>query len=329
MYTLGVYLAWHAGELGQRVNILPYSILERIKSFGPGAFIFTDFDRLSGQRRRALVPFVDALTGNGCTVLNHPTKSLMRFELLRKLHEEGVNDFNVHRFSNWREVDRFPVFIRRAGDHEMPVTKLLENKTMLEEAANGIIAQAPFPDDLIIVEFGNVAMEDGKFRKYSAFRVAGEIYGQHCISSANWWIKYGSMDVSEEERLRAYEENKAYIEQNPHGDQLMPAFEAAAIDYGRIDYCMVDGRVQIFEINTNPTVIARHAPPAPEVYAKLHGDALSALLDASGGKATANPLFATGQSSVEPALMSQRFLAMESQIWRPPGGKTRLEMEDA
>jgi hypothetical protein len=43
-----------------------------------------------------------------------------------------------------------------------------------------------------------------------------------------------------------------YIRDNPHADALLRAFEVAKIDYGRADYTVLGGRVQIFEINTNP-----------------------------------------------------------------------------
>ena len=32
-------------------------------------------------------------------------------------------------------------------------------------------------------------------------------------------------------------------------------FQIAGIDYGRIDYSMLDGEPQVWEINTNPTVL--------------------------------------------------------------------------
>lgn len=43
-----------------------------------------------------------------------------------------------------------------------------------------------------------------------------------------------------------------YIRTNPHRDALAKIFRIAGIDYGRIDYGLVDGTVQTYEINTNP-----------------------------------------------------------------------------
>ena len=36
------------------------------------------------------------------------------------------------------------------------------------------------------------------------------------------------------------------------GKQLREIFDLAQIEYGRIDYGMLDGKVQCWEINTNP-----------------------------------------------------------------------------
>jgi hypothetical protein len=50
-------------------------------------------------------------------------------------------------------------------------------------------------------------------------------------------------------------EELEYIETNPHEEILRRAFDLAGIDYGRADYGVVDGRVEIWEINTNPYLI--------------------------------------------------------------------------
>ncbi len=39
----------------------------------------------------------------------------------------------------------------------------------------------------------------------------------------------------------------------PHRDAVMERFKIANIGFGRIDYAIVGGRLQTYEINTNPT----------------------------------------------------------------------------
>jgi GNAT superfamily N-acetyltransferase len=47
-------------------------------------------------------------------------------------------------------------------------------------------------------------------------------------------------------------EERAYLDENPHADALRRAAALARIAYGRIDYSLLEGRPQIWEINTNP-----------------------------------------------------------------------------
>jgi hypothetical protein len=45
------------------------------------------------------------------------------------------------------------------------------------------------------------------------------------------------------------------MEENPHARNVAEIFRIARNDYGRIDYTFVNGRLQTYEINLNPTVI--------------------------------------------------------------------------
>ncbi len=75
---------------------------------------------------------------------------------------------------------------------------------------------------------------------------------------------------------------------NPHSAHLMRAFEIAGIEYGRADFGFRDGRIQIFEINTNPFV---SAPPSHNSRVRVENmqlawekylDALAAIDSPSG-----------------------------------------------
>ena len=44
-----------------------------------------------------------------------------------------------------------------------------------------------------------------------------------------------------------------YVRTNPHEKEIMHAFEAAHIEYGRCDYAICNGRIEFWEINTNPS----------------------------------------------------------------------------
>src|SRR5678816_652589 len=56
----------------------------------------------------------------------------------------------------------------------------------------------------------------------------------------------------------------AYVLGNPHEAELRRIFDLAGIDYGRIDYAMVGGRIETWEINLNPTIRrGRQTDPVP------------------------------------------------------------------
>jgi len=70
--------------------------------------------------------------------------------------------------------------------------------------------------------------------------------------SKKWMQKMSGDRISNES---IDEEQRAYQKDNPHEEQLMSVFKAAGIEYGRIDYGVCNGRVQIWEINTNPWIV--------------------------------------------------------------------------
>jgi len=84
----------------------------------------------------------------------------------------------------------------------------------------------------------------------------------------DWVVKMrfanGAGKISHDADFAASHEGLAkeldYIGGNPHADELKRAFEIAGIDYGRADYGIVNGRPQIYEINTNPHLTAYPSP---------------------------------------------------------------------
>jgi hypothetical protein len=285
-YTLGIFAAYWAKEVGPSIRILPYNLIQRIPAFGPGIFIFSDLERVSADARDGLVRLADALAASGARVLNHPERVLGRLALLQALHAEGINDFTAYPLDRWREVRRFPVFIREADAHARPLTRLIHRPEDLAEAV--AMVRAGRPRQPIVVEFGNARCSDGRYRKYSAFRVGEADYASTCQSNGHWWIKYRA-DVDE----MAVDEHLRFVAENPHQAQLDAAWRIAGIEYGRADYCLLGGRVQLFEINTGPTIsylpdhrVADHWALAD----RQHEEALAQLIPGSGGGETANPL---------------------------------------
>ena len=88
------------------------------------------------------------------------------------------------------------------------------------------------------------------FRKYSAYNIDGTILGRNAQTSLEWMIK--SEAQRREERFAR--EELQYITDNPHRESLAPVFALAGITYGRADFGMLDGALQIWEINTAPSL---------------------------------------------------------------------------
>ena len=313
-YTLGIFKILWARDIAPHLKIIPYSEAARIRSFGPGTFIFTDFDRVPEPARGRIGKLANHLEAHGCRVLNDPNSALGRYDLLKALHREGINDFDVHRLSQWKEVSRFPVFIRHEDDHKVPVPDLIADKAKLAEAASRLAAGDNDLEHQIIVGMGNVPGADGRYRKYSAFRVGVEIYPADISISDQWWIKYSNSDDS----VRDQEEGSRFISENPHHGQLERIFAIANVEYGRADYCVIDDRVQLFEINTNPTISHMVVDEAreQESYARRHEESLLRLLPGgTGPAATPNPFFSASRRESDPDTISTAVMESRQSDW--------------
>ena len=283
--SLGVQLNYFPGELAGAVCLLQYEHLYSRDVLPGGTYIFTDFDRLPPAQLAKLHKLWDWFDTIDADIrrFNDPRRALFRFDLLRRLHEAGINDFNVYRLGDWREVRRFPVFIRKEKHQKEPVTGLLHDRFALAEA----VAQLGSSGDhanIIVVEFCNEPFADGRYRKYGAFRVGDAHYVQHCYISKHWYIKSGTAELGVAEIAEAME----YRDSNPHAAQLREIFDIAGIEYGRIDYGVAGGRVQEYEINTNPTVISLSSvrEPHPRIdsskFARIHEEAMLPLARFTG-----------------------------------------------
>jgi hypothetical protein len=98
----------------------------------------------------------------------------------------------------------------------------------------------------------------GLFRKYSVMNVAGTLVPRHVLFSDKWATK--KPDIVNEQTVA---EEVDFVKNFPHAEQVRNIFALAGLDYGRMDYCVKQGRIQVWEINTNPRIV----PPRNEVNA--------------------------------------------------------------
>jgi hypothetical protein len=313
-YALGIFAAYWAKHIAAALRIIPYTHFPMLPVLESGIHIFTDLDRLPEQARPVLAEVAERLSAAGNRVLNHPRRLEMRFGLLQAMHAAGINDFTAYRLSDWREVRRFPVFIRHADGHAKPLTDLLEGRDALRREAERLIVDRGEKSGLIVVEFGNARDRDGRFRKYSAFRVGDHHYASSMQANEHWWVKYSDGESAADKEAQA-----EYAAANPHREQLAPAWDAAGADYGRIDYCVVNGRVQVFEINTNPTISYLPGPKTRDHdhYAQAHETALTMLLASHGdGDCIANPEHRPVTGCRSAADVHAAVIADGKRVWR-------------
>ncbi len=276
-YTIGAFLRDYPIAVADDVRIVPYERLASTGWFRPGAFIFTDFERLGPAEQALAQRFWDAIGEQNPALprLNRPRSVLPRFEMLCALREAGLNSVRVHRVPDRHQIARFPVFIRWGDTNQgMPLTRLIPDANVLERALAHIAPEVRSHPDLMIVEFRNSAGRDGKYRRYSAYRVGDCIYGQHCRIGKDWFARFTGQDRGEAERA----ESAGYMAANPHADRLAGYFDVAGVRYGRADYYMSNGRIEVLDITTNPLVVADRDHPDAAVYARLHDAAMRSLV---------------------------------------------------
>jgi len=249
-YTIDLFLASHGGRMPFRVEVMPWERAFRARRLPMATYLFGDLERLGpADQERAARIHTALVAAPGARVLNDPLRSLGRYELLRRLHVEGRNDFDAVRLTEARWPQRWPVFVRDEHEHVGALTGLLHSREELDAAVAALEASGRTRDGRIAVGYRAEPDPDGWFRKYGAFRVGERIVPRHVFWSKQWVVRSaGVVDAAREaEELR-------YVRENPHEAELREIFDLARIEFGRIDYGVVGGRIQTFEINTNPVI---------------------------------------------------------------------------
>lgn len=264
----------------RRTGILPVE--------GPAAngerrvYIFADLERLSAPETASAAALWRNLSERPDTLglLNHPLSSVRRFALLERLHDAGINPFAVYRASEDAEPRSWPVFVRPEDDHGGHSPLVHDPDELAREIARQKAERGSL-DGLMVVEFCDTVDEWGYYRKYAAFRVGKTILARQLHFSHDWVLRFP--DVRE---ARTVSLERDYVEDNLHAAELAEIFELARIEYGRIDYTLKDGRIVVWEINTNPMILIptdRDDLPrfeAQDAFARRFKRALTELLEA-------------------------------------------------
>lgn len=232
-------------------RIWSYDRLFRARRLPFATCIFTDFDRLSYWELELAAHAYRRLQEAGVRVLNDPARATHRFTLLRRLHAAGLNRFGVWRADETDVIDRWPVFLRTELAHRGPLTDLISCRADLHQALDKCLAEG-FPlNDLMIVEYCAQPLRPGLFRKYAAYRIGDRLVSALSVHDSDWVVKYGQPGCADES---FYQEELESIGNPPDDPALWRAFELARLEFGRVDYALVDGTPQVYEINSNPTI---------------------------------------------------------------------------
>lgn len=281
--AMGLFLQTWGKSLANRIQILTY---EQIFSGAPirllrGTYIFSSLGQSLGShdpptRERQMVAKLRDELVQSCgaeRVLNNPTSSLPRLPLLRALRERGINRSDAYAAGELPDSTRFPVFLREAYGTRQDQPPLLRNR---EEYRKAYATETP-RNRLIAIEYCDTADAAGIYRKYGAFVIGRRIVPRHLFFSRQWLVKVANLTGPEQ-----LAEELAYLESNPHAEQLYEICRLADIGYGRIDYAFHQDRPQIWEINTTPTIA--HPPGAQDTLRhRVHErftELFSAALDA-------------------------------------------------
>ncbi|MGD0252256.1 MAG: hypothetical protein ABSC01_06120 [Verrucomicrobiota bacterium] len=272
--------------LAPSLGLMNYDRLFRSRWIKHATQVFADLDRLSYWDLELAADLYLQMKNAGLPVWNNPARFKNRHSLLRALHTAGLNDFDAYRVHEINSIKRFPVFLRKIQGHRAPLSGLLETRAETEKAIDAEVSAGTPEENLVLIELAAEPIRAGLYRKLAAFRIGNAIVPHLSVHDTVWLVKYGrTFDAIED----LYQEEHAMLEQNPFAEHLRKVFDVAGVEYGRADFGFFQGRIQVFEINTNPHVApAEPHPSATRVASmnlawKKYMQALRAI-DSHGGR---------------------------------------------
>jgi hypothetical protein len=148
--------------------------------------------------------------------------------------------------------------VRPEHEHLGSLTPVLHSRWQLVRALVATVVRGHRLRDLLIIEVCDTADPSGVYRVYSAAVVGDRIIPKTLIHNRNWVTKWKGRLLDADKAREQLE----YVEGNPHATWLKETFALAGIGYGRIDYGVKEGVPQVWEINTNPTLVRRTGTPS-------------------------------------------------------------------
>jgi hypothetical protein len=233
------------------VETWSYDTLFRATTVPKATFICTDIERLYPWEANLAGSVFKAMRAAGIRCLNDPARIFCRYQLLRALHDAGINPFDIYRADDDPKPRRFPVFLRAEQEHGYPLGGLLASQAALDAQLAKLADEGISLRGLVVIEFCGEPIAPGIWRKFGTFRIGDRFQvGQH-VTEDKWMVKNGTKGLCPEWLYLV--ENDTVV-QNRCPDAVIKAFRIANIEYGRADHGLFGGQDVVYEINTNPSL---------------------------------------------------------------------------
>ena len=181
--------------------------------------------------------------------------------LNRLLYKKKINSFNCYSVIENTQPKQFPVFFKTEYEHKSPLSKLLKNQQELDQAIS-FFQQSYIPlDGMIITEYRLTPYRGEVFRRLSSYIISDHVSFAGTVHEKSWCVKYGAPALV---GGAEYLEEQDMIRQSYYREEIQKIARLLNIEYGRVDFNVVDGNIAVYEINTNPSIvpfIANHANP--------------------------------------------------------------------
>ncbi|HEY1727385.1 MAG TPA: tetratricopeptide repeat protein [Candidatus Baltobacteraceae bacterium] len=208
----------------------------------------------------ALVRAKEILARTDAPVVNHPDHVLVtgRLENAARLRAlEGVVAPQVRQFSRSSGTQialAYPILLRAPGFHTGRFFVKVDRAEELAPALESLPG-----DTILAIEYLDGRGADGKYRKFRAIMVDGDLYPLHLAISPDWKVHYGSAQMNDAAH-RAEEER--FLSDMPAflGERTMHALRnivrAMNLEFGGIDFGIdANGNVLLYESNATMTVV--------------------------------------------------------------------------
>ena len=250
-HTMMEFFSYEEPAFVSRFRVIDFEDLPGLSRFDRGTYVIAGIEQAEPAMKQLIASLCDHLdAAGGSRILNRPTRTLGRYDLLKQLHAAGRSEVCVARGDEDLATLRYPVFVRSERAHDGNISALLDTPAAARAALGAALLEGHSLRDLMVMEFCSTADEQGVFRKYAAYNVGGRILGRSLNAGRQWMLKLETSDFTRELVM----EDQRYVMENPHTEQLADLFAFANIDFGQIDFSIKDGRIQPWEINLNPTI---------------------------------------------------------------------------